>query len=555
MLQIISTKGRFVNRRDFLKLTGSSVALGAIGSAFPSILKNETVLANIDKYEYVVVLMLENRSFDNMLGYLYSPGELTNGQSFEGVAGKNLSNPLNISPNDTIYSRDSIKVYPDSIMTNPSPDPGEEYPHVNTQLFGTILPDSNKYRHISTMQPPFNEPFPVPDTASMNGFVTDYIYYFRLYFGRYPKDDEYKIIMSCFPPSAVPVISTLAKEFAVCDHWYSAVPSQTYCNRSFFNAASSWGFVNNAPSERWVQNAAPTVYNRLFDVGVPWKVYFDILDIIPATLLLHLPALIKHLDRFCSFDKFLTDVKNGDLPKYSFVEPRMHWFHNDEHPPDEGSLQNTNFPGPSNVLAGEQLIHTVYEAIKNSDSKNNNYKNTLLIITYDEHGGCYDHVPPVRVTPPYLNIPVPYTHGNEMAFNFDRSGIRVPAVLVSAYLKKNTVINTTFEHTSVIKTLKEKFGFNYLTNRDEFNPTSLNNVFNLDSPRDRSTWPVTVPRPFKNYGDREFFNNELLTGFQRGLVVIAMKHANLNEPVPQTVGDALEILQRVKQIMFPGFCF
>ena len=80
-------------------------------------------------------------------------------------------------------------------------------------------------------------------------------------------------------------------------------------------------------------------------------------------------------------------------------------------------------------------------------------------------------------------------------------------------------------------------------------------MFNLDSPRDRSTWPVTVPRPFKNYGDREFFNNELLTGFQRGLVVIAMKHANLNEPVPQTVGDALEILQRVKQIMFPGFCF
>ncbi|MBS1519238.1 MAG: hypothetical protein JSS91_14225 [Bacteroidetes bacterium] len=544
-----------MNRKDFLKLTSSSIALGAIGSVFPSLLNNKKVLADIDKYEYVVVLMLENRSFDNMLGYLYSPEEVPAGDYFDGVAGKNLSNPLNISPGDTTYSMDSISVHKDSVMTNPSPDPGEEYPHVNTQLFGTILPDSNKYRHVKDMLSPYNEPFPVPDTASMNGFVTDYIYYFKLFFGRYPKDEEFRIIMSCFPPSAVPVISKLAKEFAVCDNWYCSVPSQTYCNRSFFNSASSWGFVNNAPSARWVENAAVTVYNRLQEVSVPWKVYFDVLDIIPATLLLHLPRLIKHLDHFCSFDKFLSDVQTGNLPKYSFVEPRMHWFHNDEHPPDEGSMQNTNFPAPSNVLAGEKLIHTVYNAIKNSSSSNNNYQNTLLIITYDEHGGCYDHKPPISVTPPYLNIPVPYSHENEMGFAFNRSGVRVPTVLVSAYLKKNTIIHTPFEHTSVIKTLKEKHGFNYLTNRDEFNPYTLNNIFNLDEPRDRSTWPVTVPRPYNNFADREFFNNEKLTGFQKGLVEIAMAHAGINEPVPTTIIGALEMLQRVKNILIPGFCF
>ncbi len=544
-----------MNRKEFLKLTGSSIALGAVGAAFPSLLKNETVVANIDKYEHIVVLMLENRSFDNMLGYLYSPGEVPPGDYFNGVAGKNLSNPLNIDPSDTVYSNDSVKVYPDTVMTNPSPDPGEEYPHVNTQLFGTILPDSNKYRHISQMQPPYNEPFPVPDTASMDGFVKDYIYYYKLYFGRYPKDEEYKIIMGCFPPAAVPVISKLAKEFAVCDNWFCSVPSQTYCNRSFFNSSASWGYVNNSPSERWVNNAGVTVYNRLQEMNVPWKVYFDVLDIIPAALLLHLPRLIKHLDHFCTFDKFLSDVKNGNLPKYSFVEPRMHWFHNDEHPPDEGSLQNTNFPAPSNVLAGEQLIHTVYNAIKNSDSKTNNYQNTLLIITYDEHGGCYDHVPPVKVTPPYLNIPAPFTHGNEMGSKFDRSGLRVPAVLVSAYFKKNTIIHEQLEHTSVIKTLKEKFGFDYLTNRDEFNPASLNNLFNLSTPRDRSDWPETHPRPYSYFGDREYFNNEKLTGFQRGLVGIAMKHAGINQPVPETIGGALEMLQRVKDLMFPGFCF
>ncbi|MBX7042393.1 MAG: hypothetical protein K1X85_05775 [Ignavibacteria bacterium] len=544
-----------MKRRDFLKFGASGIALSALGAGLPKYFRDASEISGIDKYEHIVVLMLENRSFDNMLGYLYSPEEVPPGQRFEGVIGKNISNPLNVNPQDTVYSKDSVHVYRDTVMTNPSPDPGEEYPHVNTQLFSTILPDSNRYRHVSQMQPPYNEPFPVPDTAAMKGFVTDYIYYFKLFFGRYPKDEEYKIIMGCFPPAAVPVISTLAKEFAVCDHWFCSVPSQTYCNRSFFNSASSWGYVNNAPSARWIQNAAPTVYNRLSDYNVPWKVYFDVLDIIPATLLLHLPQLLKHLDHFCTFDKFLSDVATGNLPKYSFVEPRMHWFHNDEHPPDEGILQNTNFPGPSNVLAGERLIHTVYTAIKNSDSKNNNWKNTLLIITYDEHGGCHDHVPPIRVTPPYFNFPPPFSHENEMGFQFNRSGVRVPTVLVSAYLKKNTIINTEFEHTSVIKTLKEKHGFPYLTNRDEFNPHTLNNVFNLDTPRDRSTWPVTVPRPFEYFGDREYFNNEKLSGYQRGLVEIAMKHANINEPVPQTVGESLKMLERVKSIMFPGFCF
>ena len=544
-----------MKRRDFLKLSASSLALASAGSMLPSFLRNEQVMAGIDKYEYIVVLMLENRSFDNMLGYLYSPAELPPGEYFEGVIGKNLSNPINVSPGDTVYSRDSVHVYPDTVMTNPSPDPGEEYPHVNTQLFSTIIPDSNKYRHVLQMDPPYNQPSPVPDTAAMKGFVTDYIYYFKLFFGRYPRDDEFEIIMGCFPPAAVPVISTLAREFAVCDHWFCSVPSQTYCNRCFFNSSSSWGWVNNAPSERWVENNAVTVYNRLYDAGIPWKVYFDVLDLIPATLLLHLPKLLPHLDRFCSFNRFLEDVEKGNLPKYSFIEPRMHWFHNDEHPPDEGRRQNTNFPAPSNVLAGEQLIHKVYEAIRNSSSSNNSYLNTLLIITYDEHGGCYDHVSPVPVTPPYQGVTPPYSHPNEFGFEFNRSGLRVPTVLVSAYLKKNTILHTPFEHTSVIKTLKEKHGFPYLTKRDETNPYSLNNVFNLDKPRDRSTWPVTVPRPHKNYGDREYFNDERLSGYQRGFVAIAMKHAGINKPVPETIGEGLEMMKRVKSIMFPGFCF
>ncbi|MBE2255959.1 MAG: hypothetical protein IAE65_07145 [Ignavibacteria bacterium] len=540
-----------MKRRDFVKLLGSSVAFGAIGASFPSLLKKEEVLNNIDKYQHIVVLMLENRSFDNMLGYLYQPGELPPGVFFNGVAGKNLKNPVNIP--DTTYNIDSVGVYPGTVMTDPDPDPGEEYPHINTQLFNTIIPDTNKFLHVKDMLPPYNEPFPLPFPATMNGFVNDYIYYYKLFQGRYPTVDEFKIVMACFPPTAVPVISALAKGFAVCDNWVCSVPSQTFCNRSFFNAASSWGYVNNSPSARWALNLAPTMYNRLQDANIPWKVYFDVLDILPATLLLHFFKLRDYIDKFHYMSKFYDDVKNGNLPAFCFVEPRMHWFHNDEHPPDEGPRQNTNFPGPSNVLAGEQLIHNIYTAIKESNSPNgSNYQNTLLIITYDEHGGCYDHVPPRMTVPPY-DTP-PYLHKNENDFTFNRTGLRVPTVLVSSYIAQNTIVNTEFEHTSVYKTLSEKYGLPNLTNRDLLNPHTLNSVFNLNTPRTRDTWPVTKPRPLNAEGDKDFYNTRHLHGLKLDMILLAKHLAGLKGADPVTILDGIEMLMDVKErlgIKFP----
>ncbi len=224
--------------------------------------RGETATGPLASFEHVVVLMLENRSFDNLLGYLYAPGEAPRGQTYDGVAGKALANPIPVGADGA--ERLAVAVSAGEVMDNPNPDPGEEYPHVNTQLFGTVVPEPNRHRTAEKMEPPYNAPAPLPDPAPMNGFVQDYIDNFVRTEKRAPSYEEYRVIMDCFPPSAVPVLSTLAKQFAVCDAWHCAVPSQTFCNRSFFNAASSSGAVLNVPFAHWVRdNRVETIFNRI----------------------------------------------------------------------------------------------------------------------------------------------------------------------------------------------------------------------------------------------------------------------------------------------------
>lgn len=184
-----------LSRRDFLKLAGASLAFGTLGSSFPTFLKNKEVVNGLDKFDHIVVLMMENRSFDNILGYLYTPEDPPpNGQTFEGVAYHNLSNPVPPYADSSFIG--NVPVYRDSIMNNPNPDPGEEYPHINTSLFGTVIPDTNRFLEAENMFPPYNLPDSLPAHFPMNGFVQDYINNFRATQGRMPTFSEYKIIMS-----------------------------------------------------------------------------------------------------------------------------------------------------------------------------------------------------------------------------------------------------------------------------------------------------------------------------------------------------------------------
>ena len=218
--------------------------------------------------DHVVVVLFENRSLDNVLGHLYGPED---GKTFEGVIGKDLSNPI---PEWAEHGADR-KVVPYTVATDmdsPNPDSGEEWYHTNTQLFN-ILDEHNRFKIGEGVTAPWNAP-PAGATPTMDGFVTDYISTFTAEIGRQPTYEEYAHIMTGYTPEQVPVLSAIAREFGVFDHWFCEVPSQTFMNRSFWTAATSSGLVVNSPAKKWfTENDAETIFERLEQHGKTWKVY------------------------------------------------------------------------------------------------------------------------------------------------------------------------------------------------------------------------------------------------------------------------------------------
>ncbi len=437
-----------------------------------------------DKFDHVVVLMLENRSFDNLLGYLYKDG-VPNGKKFEGLQDGH-SNPVPPAANGfnehPIIAAFAGKDSDQFLYSQPFPDPGEEYQHVNTQLFGTIIPDSNEGKDAFHMEKPYNVPkgiapntdlgTPLAPLPPMNGFIKDYISNLLSSYNKTEFEagyDQYKVIMQCFTPEQIPVLTGLAKSFAVFDHWHCSVPTQTWCNRAFWHAASSGGKVINpleegdaighggvkedaADMDAWTKSnwEKDTLFSRMCHPGwgkkkVSWKVYSQI----PV---ISLTAMVN--GEFChrkDFDCFFHDVEKNKLPAYSFLEPKFTGMHNDQHPSAINHELDTG-----TVLLGEELIWQVYESIRKSPQRDK----ILFIITYDEHGGCFDHVAPSSAVPPDSTV-------GQFGFPFDRLGVRVPMVMVSSWIQPNTIVNETFDHTSFIRTACEKWNLEGLTERDK----------------------------------------------------------------------------------------
>lgn len=567
------------SRRGFLRMGGAALAGAVVGGAVGAVAG--TGMSSADRrgflsdpdpfaaltprsepgFDHVVVLMGENRSFDNLLGYLYSPETLPAGETFEGLA---FGTHSNTAEDGTVVAAHVHAGDTDRIMSLPDPDPGEEYPHVNTQLFDTVDPPGNADLDVGEMTAPFNAP-ERGATATMSGFLRDYVHNVRrLRGGVEPSREEVAHIMGSFSSEMLPVLSTLASEFAVFDNWFAAVPSQTFCNRSFFHASTSHGFVTNQAGggyDKWLDApAAPTVFNRLEEKGVSWRIYIDRLQLVSFTGMLHAAVLEKYwrTDHFGTMEDFYTDAREGTLPAYAFIEPRMVYDHNDFHPPFGAVRESTVDGSPvydsaiSDVRAGDRLVHDVYEAVRTSASATgSNAVNTLLLITFDEHGGCYDHVPPPRAT-----TPTPDTGPGEMGFTFDRLGCRVPAIAVSAYTRRGTIVHDEMHHGSVTATLSRLHGLRPLNDRDQ-SANTLSNVVNLAQPRHPSDWPVTTPaytppnpesiepRPGDPSGLKP------LTPPARGLLgLLLAKYGRPGEPDPETFADAYRLLHEHGEELF-----
>jgi phospholipase C len=551
------------SRRDFLRRLGIGAAGVAIGGSGAAAVTAAATLhppefaplppRHAPGFDHVVVVMFENRSFDNLLGRLYSADE----KSSDDFDGLNQGEYSNTAPDGTVVPAYVYDGSTDSIMQQPQPDPGETYPHVNTQLFEVVDPPDNAERTGNEHLPPFNAP--ASDQQPTNGgFVRDYITNFRLHKNRDPKPEEYRVAMGGFDPSMMPVISTLAREFAVYDRWFAAVPSQTFANRVFFHASTSHGYVTNHGGDdyyKWIDGPeAPTIFNRLEEAGISWRVYYDSTQLVSLTGMLHAPVLEQYWKtNFRDMDQFHADAASGNLPAYSFIEPRMVFSHNDMHPPwgelREGELELADgssiaIPNSaySDVRAGDALVQDIYDAIRTSDSADgSNAMNTALVITFDEHGGTYDHVAPPATVPPDNSGP------GEMGFAFDRLGLRVPTIVVSAYTAAGTVIHDEMHHGSVVNTLCRLHGLRPLTRRDEgANP--IFNAVNVTTPRQPYSWPqpasLYVPPNPEGTGKatEEKHRKRPLTAPARGLLGLLTARFDPGAPVPTTYGEAYDAL-------------
>jgi len=407
----------------------------------------------LGEIQHIVVLMLENRSFDHMLGFLYADrnNQSLSGQPFDGLTG-NESNPSSSGEAVQVYA---IQAGDNNAYFQPGADPGEGYSATNSQLFGTVAA-------------------PTPPVATNQGFVTDYAYTL----GWESKKPSWSVlpgtvasdIMGMFTPEMLPVLSGLARGYAVCDQWFSSVPTETMPNRAFVCAATSQGHMDDNTKTY----TSPSIFGLLSQYNQSWVIYGY--DQQPLTRLNFPDTTHASDDHFGLFTDFQTAAKNGTLPAYTFLEPSWDAAGNSQHP---------NY----DVTLGEQFIHDVYYALRSNEAQ---WNQTLLIITYDEHGGCYDHV-----APPSGAVP-PDNSAGEYGFDFTRFGLRVPTVLVSPLIAPGTVFRVPagtmpLDHTSVLKTVETRWGLPALTARDAAAP-DVGDALTLTTPRtDDPLASVTVP--------------------------------------------------------------
>jgi phospholipase C len=372
-------------------------------------------------FDHVIVVMMENHSFDNLLGALPLSNPNVDGLTFDGAGNAVNSNP----------------------GTNHMPAEVKAFPLPNTAQ-ATNVSQSWKSTHEQIAG------------GQMNGFVTS---------ARALEP------MGYYTPEVLPFAYSLASTFTVANRWFSSAPAPTYPNRRFLLAGTAYGGTTTTAGTL-LDSPPPhgTIFDRLSEAHVNWCDYFT--DI-PMTAVI--PSIVlKHADHHAPISKFFHDCQAGTLPAVSFVDPGLGVADTaiKALPPlVKGFLESlgANFqdtdPGeteedPQNMYYGEAWAHSLVEAVLQSPRWNR----TLLIYIYDEHGGYYDHVPPPAAIPPD-NIP-PALQPGDPPGGYDMYGPRVPAVVVSPYSMPGGVTNEIHDHTSVLATIEEKWNLPALTRRD-----------------------------------------------------------------------------------------
>jgi phospholipase C len=422
---------------------------------------------------HVVVLMLENRSFDHLLGYVQHPDP-----RFDGLLGAGeFTNP-------GWAGGPAVAASPDAKLVLPV-GPDHSHDAVMEQLAPTGAGEPTNQGFVQS----YERKGRGQDPPAFGGLLGPLANWVRSRFsgGQPAVTGRGPLVMACQPPGQVPVLSRLAGEFAVCTRWFCSVPGETWPNRNFAHAATSDG--DTAIETRPYTNR--TIFELLEEHGADWRIYHD--DTPQAWAF---PALWDTAERHAKWfplDRFAGHVAAGELTAYTFIEPNHRPpLHTLDHEPLIGAPDRSNSQHPENNLVSnaaydtftlhgesdftraEQLIATIYEALRAHPDV---FDQTLLLITYDEHGGLYDHVPPPTGVPSPGGrtsragiVQRTLLHRKAAAFDFTMLGPRVPAVVISPRVPAGTMDTQTHDHTSIPATLRSLFAptAQPLTGRDRW---------------------------------------------------------------------------------------
>ncbi len=373
----------------------------------------------LPKFDHIVVVMLENHSFDNILG--------------------------------TLGKGDGFRLSKGGVPKATNPDGQGNLVHA----FHMPTPCLRNAKPVQCWDASHLQ----YDNGTNQGFVTS---------------PSGPVAMGYWTKADMPFTGGLAQTYPIADRYFGSVLAQTYPNRRYLMSGTSLGLINDSLTKGLPPNG--TIFNSLNKYNISWKNYYSSLP----TAYIYIdqasdPAITKNIVKI---GQFFTDCQSGTLPAFSLVDP---------------DFGNSSEEDPQDIQYGDEFLASVVNAVTSGP----NWSKTLLVWTYDEHGGYYDHVvPPRAVTPDDVPPDITAATGGLGALQqggFDRYGFRVPAGLVSPYAKADYVSHVTYDHTSILKLVETKWNLPAMTRRDAAAANLLDMVDFSSKPQ--FLHPPTLPAP------------------------------------------------------------
>jgi phospholipase C len=423
-------------------------------------------LTGLKKINHIIFMVQENRSFDQYFG------KLNDYRVKQGLGADVDGFPADASnPNFDLTGTITPFHLRTQCMDNPTPSWNDAHPQRN-HFHPACTADSCS-------------------PALMDGFVHDAAAVSRIN-GWF--DVQGQRAMGYYNEDDIPYYYFMATQFATSNRWFAPVMTRTQPNLMYLFAATSAGYIY-PPAAGEPTLSQKTIFQELEEAGITWKFYMP--DGTESNIVfVFQPFTNQHLSHFVPHSQYFTDLQNGTLPQVAFIASKPGF---DEHPgPDDPVMKWPNSNPPQGVGIhmqwGAQYVSNIINALMNSSA----WKDSIFIWSFDEWGGTYDHVPPMKTVPP--DDIAPRFHANDTPGDFSYSGFRVPLMVISPYTRPHYVSNTPMDHTAILKLIEDRFDLPPLTRRDAAQP-SMTEFFDFNNPQFMSP-PAAPSQPGNMLCDR-----------------------------------------------------